>query len=58
MSSFVLDWREFHEKADNTELPEALKKVGSKPDYIENLYILGLVYLNLHKDKQAQSVFK
>ena len=55
--SYGLDWQELHEKADNMNLPDALASVRARHDSIEDLYVLGLVYLNLHKDKEALETF-
>jgi len=54
---FALPWKELHEKADKQTLAEALEFSQKKPDSIEGLYTLGLIYLNLHKDKDAKDVF-
>jgi tetratricopeptide (TPR) repeat protein len=53
---FAFEWKKLHEDADKISLAEAesLGKSGSK----EGLYILGLVYLNEHKDKEAMEVFE
>lgn len=55
---YAWEWKRLHEEADKTSLSEALMAVGQKPDSIDNLYIAGLVYLNLHKDQEANAVFK
>lgn len=54
----ALDWRLLHKKADNQNLDAALAAIRLKPDSIENMYILGLVYLNLHEDSKAGDIFK
>ena len=54
---FCLDWKNLHEKADKISLADALNSVKSEPGSSDSLYILGLVYLNLHKDKEAQDTF-
>ena len=56
-SAFAFDWKSIHEAADKTTLNEALIQSETKPDSIEGLYLLGLVYLNLHKDLQAKEAF-
>lgn len=54
----ALDWKPLHEKADTQNLDMAKAAVQLKPDSIESLYILGLVYLNLHEDYRAEVIFK
>ena len=56
-TSYAFDWKSLHEEADKISLEQALAKVGHKPDSSEALYVLGLVYLNLHKDQEAQKAF-
>lgn len=55
--SYALDWKSLHEKADKVSLPQALSAVDLNPASIDNLYVLGLAYLNGHKDKEAGEVF-
>ncbi|MDD5595878.1 MAG: hypothetical protein PHY94_06525, partial [Candidatus Omnitrophica bacterium] len=55
--AYALDWKGLHEKADNLTLVSALDNVSKNPASTENLYILGLVHLNLHQDRQAQESF-
>ncbi len=55
--SYGLDWKRLHEKADNMILSDILADVKARPDSIDDLYVLGLVYLNLHKDKEAGEAF-
>jgi len=54
---YGLNWRSLHEEADIRGLSGALAAVAQKPGSIDDLYILGLVYLNMHKDKDAESIF-
>jgi tetratricopeptide (TPR) repeat protein len=56
-SGFAWDWKSLHEKADRQTLPEAQVAVKAGPDSVEDLYILGLVCLNLHRDSQAEEIF-
>lgn len=56
--SYALDWKDLHDKADKRALADVLAAVQKNPDSIEDLYLLGLVYLNLHKDKDAEEAFK
>ncbi len=55
--SYALDWKKLHEKADIVNLPGALTGAIARPNSTDDLYVLGLVYLNLHKDKEAAEVF-
>jgi len=54
---FGLNWKELHEQADKRNLSEALENVRQNPDSSDDLYVLGLVYLDLHKDKEAGYIF-
>jgi len=56
--SFALDWIKLHEEADKESVDQAKSKSLAKPDSVDNLYVLGLVYLNVHKDKEAIEVFE
>lgn len=55
--SYALDWKGLHEKADKVNLTQVLSEVNLNPRSIDNLYILGLAYINEHKDKEAGEVF-
>jgi tetratricopeptide (TPR) repeat protein len=54
---FAYDWKYLHERADKENLSEALGLVKSGQGSIENQYLLGLIYLNLYKNLQAEEVF-
>lgn len=54
---FSLDWIRLHEKADNQSLESALEESRSDSSSMENLYVLGLVYFNLHRDSEAKTAF-
>ncbi|MEI6631183.1 MAG: tetratricopeptide repeat protein [bacterium] len=54
---YGLEWKKLHEQADKTTLSGALDSLKQKPDSMEELYILGLAYLNIHKDQEAGEVF-
>ena len=56
--SYASGWQILHERADKTSLSQALSEVNLNPGSIDNLYILGLVYLNHYKDKEAVEVFE
>ena len=55
--AYAFDWRKLHEKADKKNVQEALTSVTQNPSSIESLYILGLAYLNLHQDNDAEETF-
>ncbi len=55
--SYGSDWKKLHEKADIVNLPDAITDVIARPGSTDDLYVLGLVYLNLHKDKEAGGAF-
>ena len=55
--SYGLDWKGLHEKADNITLSDVLANVRARPNSIDDWYLLGLVYLNLHEDKEAEEAF-
>ena len=56
-SIFALDWQNLHRVADAMTLKQAQSAVIEKPESISGQYILGLVYLNLRKNKEAADVF-
>jgi tetratricopeptide (TPR) repeat protein len=57
LSCFALDWKVLHDKAENISLEQAVT-AGNHPGYLEDLYMLALVYLGMHKDAEAQGVFE
>lgn len=54
---FALEWKSLHERADTISLEDAKKAFENNPQSINDLYVLGLVYLNRHRDKEADDVF-
>ncbi len=54
--SYAFDWKLLHEQADKMSLPQALEVAEKTPASLEALYVLELVYLNLHKDKEAEAL--
>jgi len=54
---YGLEWKRLHERADKVDLSGALSSVQKENGSVDSLYVLGLVYLNLHKDKEAGEVF-
>lgn len=54
---YAMEWRLLHEKADAMTEAEALEYCAVQPSSLDRIYLLGLVYLNVHKDKQAQEQF-
>ncbi|UCD15393.1 MAG: hypothetical protein JSV34_06680 [Candidatus Omnitrophota bacterium] len=55
---YALDYKRLHQEADDRNLAEAELAVERMPQSLEDLYILGLVYLNKHKDEEAKEVFE
>lgn len=55
--SYALDWKKIHEEADKKDIGQALLRQQQNPRSEEALYLLGLVYLNAYKNKEADSVF-
>ncbi len=56
-NTFAYDWKYLHERGDKENLSEVLGLAKSDKGSIENQYILGLIYLNLYKNLQAEEVF-
>jgi tetratricopeptide (TPR) repeat protein len=54
---FALGWKDLHERADKTALQDALVSVKNNPGSVEDLYLLGLIYLHDHRDQEAKEVF-
>lgn len=55
--ALAFDWKLLHERADRQGLSSALSESKKTPLSLENEYVLGLVYLNLHKDNLAKQTF-
>lgn len=55
---YAFDWKGVHGKADEITSKDALAILGQNPDSLENLYLLGLTYLNEYKTKEAEVIFK
>ena len=53
----AFDWKQLHERANNTSLADAQAATQKDPGSADNLYLLGLVCLNLHQDEQAKDAF-
>ncbi|MFA5157383.1 MAG: tetratricopeptide repeat protein [Candidatus Omnitrophota bacterium] len=56
-SCLALDWKNLHERADKTSVEESVPAVENDPGSIDSLYLLGLVYLNAHRDIEAREAF-
>jgi tetratricopeptide (TPR) repeat protein len=54
---FALDWKTVHETADRTDLRTALRRVENDPASVKDLYILGLVYLEMYQPRKAEDAF-
>jgi Tfp pilus assembly protein PilF len=52
------DWKYLHEKADQLSPEAVLGLVKTGQDPVENLYLLGLTYLNSYQDLLAQETFE
>lgn len=52
------DWKSLHEQADKLDSQQAFSRATSNNDSRESLYVLALVYLNEHKDREALQVFE
>lgn len=55
-AAYCFSLKTLHEKADSLSLADA-KSLADKNGSADDRYILGLVYLNLHKDKAAYEIF-
>lgn len=55
--SYPLDWKPLHEKAQKLILAEAQRVLDRQNPAAEDLYVLGLVYLNEYKPRQAENIF-
>ncbi|MFA5115301.1 MAG: tetratricopeptide repeat protein [Candidatus Omnitrophota bacterium] len=55
--SYAMDWKKLHETADKTMPSDAFMRVQANPTSVKDLYILGLIYLNQHKDDQSRNMF-
>lgn len=56
-SGYGLDWKNLHEAADKIDISQAVSAVEKSPDSVNDLYVLALVYLNVHQDNEAESAF-
>ena len=56
--SFAFDWKLLHETADKNALSEVTESLAKNPDSIEDLYLLGLINLNLGKAGSAGAAFE
>lgn len=54
---FASEWKLWHEEADKMSLVQMQNEVEKNPNSYADQYMLGLVYLNLHKDNEAGEVF-
>jgi len=56
-TSYSLDWKKLHDKSNDVSSEQALTNAEKNIKAVEDLYVLGLVYLNEHKDSAAREVF-
>ena len=54
---FASDWKSLHEEAAKKLLPQALEAVKNNPGLLSDLYVLGLVHLDLRDDREAGLAF-
>ena len=57
LNLYAFDWISLHEKGDRVTLEQVKENIDKNPNSLEDLYVLGLVYLNLHKDQEAKEAF-
>jgi len=55
--AYPMDWKVLHNKADGLTLQVAQETAAKSRGLLEDQYILGLVYLNLHQDQSAYQLF-
>ena len=55
--SYPMDWKALHNKADHISLSAAQEDVAKNQGLLDDQYVLGLVYLNLHQDQAAFKIF-
>ncbi|MDD4939818.1 MAG: TRAP transporter TatT component family protein [Candidatus Omnitrophica bacterium] len=56
--TFALDWRRLHAQADKNTLEQIKADLGDNPSSVESSYTLALIYLNLHRDQEAEDTFR
>ncbi len=54
---YCLDWKALHEEADRTNLEAAQARLDKDPGSLDDLYLAGLIYLNLHRDSESSDIF-
>jgi tetratricopeptide (TPR) repeat protein len=55
---YALDWKRVHEDADKKGLADAWYKLEKGLSSPEEAYLVGLLFLNQHKDQDAQKIFQ
>ncbi len=55
---WALDYKGLHEEADKKDFDVAFRLAQDNPQSADDLYILALAYLNLHKDIEAEGMFR
>jgi Tfp pilus assembly protein PilF len=56
-ASLALDWKGLHERSDKLTLKEAILATKENPESLPDTYVLALVYLNAHKEQEAEVEF-
>ncbi len=55
---YGLDWKRIHEEAEKKGLADAWYKLEKGLSSPEEAYLVGLLFLNQHKDEDAQKIFQ
>jgi tetratricopeptide (TPR) repeat protein len=58
VSSFALDWKALHERAEGISFEDAASASARSPDSIDDMYVLALASLGVHKDSEALGLFE
>lgn len=56
-ASLALEWKSLHERSEKITLDEAISASQANPGSLQDSYVLALIYLNLHKDQDAEREF-
>ncbi|HTY44691.1 MAG TPA: TRAP transporter TatT component family protein [Patescibacteria group bacterium] len=56
-AGYAWQWQRLHEEADKKDVAAALTKTKLDSGSLQDLYVLGLAYLNQHRDKEAGALF-
>ena len=56
--AFGFDWQQLHEQSSDISLKEAGQAVEEDPGSLEDLYVLGLGYLDEYEVEEAEKIFR